>query len=84
MNVACGGSYDLNYLLARLQEAYGTDLTPVYEESRVGDVKHSKADITLARKSLGYEPAIGFEEGLQETAQWFLQKISAAQSNPNS
>lgn len=84
MNVACGGSYDLNDLLAKLQDAYGTNIEAVYRDPRVGDVKHSKADITLAREALGYEPKIGFEEGLKETAQWYLRKITAAQSNPNS
>ncbi|NNE08199.1 MAG: NAD-dependent epimerase/dehydratase family protein, partial [Gemmatimonadetes bacterium] len=84
MNVACGGSYDLNYLLEKLQRAYDTNIKAVYEDPRTGDVKHSKADISLAREALGYEPATGFEEGLKETAEWYLRKISTAQSNPNS
>ncbi len=84
MNVACGGSYDLNYLLSKLQLAYETNTEAVYKDARMGDVKHSKADISLAREALGYEPATGFEEGLKETAQWYLQKISATPSNPNS
>jgi dTDP-L-rhamnose 4-epimerase len=41
---------------------------------RVGDIRHCFADIRLARRVLGYEPAIGLEEGLSELAEWLEGK----------
>ena len=45
--------------------------TPFGEPARVGDVKHSQADITAARQLLGYEPRTSFEDGLRKTVEWF-------------
>ena len=42
-------------------------MTKVYEHEREADVRHSWADVTAARTLLGYEPAVGFEEGLRRT-----------------
>jgi nucleoside-diphosphate-sugar epimerase len=42
-----------------------------YEAERAGDVKHSLADLSLAKKHLRYEPKVGFEEGLQRTIEWY-------------
>ena len=62
----------MNELLAELQDLSGKqDLTAEYREPRVGDVKHSLADITLARKFLGYESKVGLREGLQRTIDWW-------------
>ncbi len=80
INVACNGSFDLNYLIQRLNLAYGTDLEPIYAEPRAGDVKHSLADISRARELLGYDPAVGFEDGLEESARWYEKKLAATQS----
>jgi len=44
---------------------------PLYAEPRPGDVKDSQADISKARRLLGYEPAISFEEGLARTVAWY-------------
>jgi len=70
-NVACGGRYTLNQLVELLNDILGTDLQPIYEPERPGDVKHSQADITAARQALGYEPKVSFEEGLRRTVEWF-------------
>ncbi len=75
INVACGGSYDLNELAAKLALALGVRRDPEYADPRPGDVKHSKADISLARETLGYEPLVDFEEGLEETARWYGEKL---------
>jgi UDP-glucose 4-epimerase len=58
-------------LVDRLNEILGTKLSALHGNARVGEVKHSLADISLARTSLGYEPGIGFEEGLARTVDWF-------------
>ncbi len=68
-NTACGESFTLNELVATLNRVLGTDLAPVYDGSRLGDVKHSQADISKARSILGYEPHVSFEDGLKKTVE---------------
>lgn len=72
INVANGQRITLNELLAALKDLTGKhDVTAEYREPRVGDVKHSLADITLAREFLGYESRVGLREGLQRTIDWW-------------
>src|SRR5574338_544549 len=72
INVANGQRITLNELLAELKDLTGKqDVTAEYREPRVGDVKHSLADITLARQFLGYESKVGLREGLQRTIDWW-------------
>lgn len=70
INIACGSSITLNELVASINKALGTDIKPVYEAERPGDVEHSKADISKARKLLGYKPLVGTEEGIKRTVAW--------------
>jgi nucleoside-diphosphate-sugar epimerase len=70
-NVATNSLISLNQLLATLNQIFGTNLEPIYKEARKGDVRDSQADITKARRLLGYEPTVGLEEGLRETVKWF-------------
>ena len=70
INVATGRRISLNELLRVMNQIVGTRLEPIYLEARVGDVRDSQADISKARALLGYEPAIGLEEGLQHTLDW--------------
>jgi UDP-glucose 4-epimerase len=46
-------------------------LKPIFEPARVGDVRDSLADISLARKILKYEPIVGIEEGLRRTIEYY-------------
>jgi UDP-glucose 4-epimerase len=71
VNIACGGRYSLNDLVGLLNGILGTSIEPVYQAERAGDVKHSQADIGLARQLLGYEPQVAFEDGLAKTVEWF-------------
>jgi nucleoside-diphosphate-sugar epimerase len=74
INVATGRRTTLNELLDALKKITGrTDAEAEYREQRVGDVRHSLADITRARDFLGYEPKTGLEEGLQKTLEWWKQ-----------
>ena len=68
-NAAIGHSYSLNDLVAAVNGLLGTEIAPVHGDARPGDVERSLADISRARKVLGYEPRVGFEEGLRLTAQ---------------
>jgi nucleoside-diphosphate-sugar epimerase len=72
INVANGQRITLNELLSELKELTGKqDVTADYREPRVGDVRHSLADITLAREFLGYESKVGLRDGLQRTIDWW-------------
>lgn len=65
VNVACGERYTLLELLDAMQRILGTAITPEHRPERVGDVKHSQADIARARATLGYKTIVGFHEGLK-------------------
>jgi nucleoside-diphosphate-sugar epimerase len=71
INVATEGRVSLNELLRALQRIIGTSLEPIHAEPRVGDVRDSQASIAKARRILGYEPTVPFEEGLRRTVAWF-------------
>ena len=71
INVATGGCISLNQLFETVQTLVGSSTTPIYAEPRAGDVRDSQADISKARRLLGYEPTIDFEEGLKKTVAWY-------------
>jgi UDP-glucose 4-epimerase len=71
INVACGESFDLLQLMDGINKALGTSVKPVFEPVRVGDVRDSLADISLAREVLKYEPKIGCDEGLRRTVEYY-------------
>jgi UDP-glucose 4-epimerase len=73
INVACGESYDLLELVAGINRTLGTDIKPVFEPPRAGDVRDSLADISLAHELLGYEPTVDFDEGLRRTIDYYRQ-----------
>jgi nucleoside-diphosphate-sugar epimerase len=77
MNIAVGSSHTLNELVSTLQGLVDSDLEPEYGPPRPGDVSESLADVSLARELLGYEPRIGFEEGLQRTIAWIVEQRAA-------
>ena len=66
-NVAAGESHSLLDLLSILQVILGVEAAPVHTEPRPGDVRHTRGDPVLARRDLGFECEIGFEEGLRRT-----------------
>jgi nucleoside-diphosphate-sugar epimerase len=70
-NIGTGERHTLNELVRLLGKMLGHEIKPVYQEPRAGDVRHSLADIGRARRLLGYEPKINFEEGLRRTLAWF-------------
>src|SRR6476620_2086619 len=67
INVACGESYSLLDLVDGINRALRTNLQPKFEPARVGDVRESLADISLAKELLSYEAKIDFNEGLKRT-----------------
>jgi len=75
-NIACGKSISINNLVQRLNRILKTRIEPTYQSPRKGDVRHSWADISQARKILHYSPEIGFDAGLKKTVQWFRDTLS--------
>jgi len=71
-NVANGDRVTLNQLLDELKDLTGNPhVTAEYKEARVGDVRHSLADVTAAKQLLGYESIVGLRDGLQRTIDWW-------------
>jgi len=79
-NVACGQRISLNDTYRLLAKITGYTAPPVYTEPRAGDIRDSLADITAAREAFGYNPSVGFEEGLALTVDWCRTLI--ASGNP--
>jgi nucleoside-diphosphate-sugar epimerase len=71
MNGGTGARITLNQVLKLLEKITGKKIQPKYEPPRVGDIKDSQADISLARKVLGYQPLVDFEQGLRSTWDWY-------------
>ena len=74
MNVACGRRYTINTLFAHLQRLLKTNLPSQHVDPRPGDVRHSLADISRAKKLLEYQPKVSFEEGLKKAVIWFQRQ----------
>ncbi|MDL0141615.1 GDP-mannose 4,6-dehydratase [Halobacterium salinarum] len=70
-NVGCGGRVTVNELVDALNDLLDTDIDPIYDDPRPGDVRHSHADISKARELLSYEPEVGFSEGLEQTIPYY-------------
>jgi UDP-glucose 4-epimerase len=71
LNVANGLNTSLLELIEALNDLLGTQVQPLFAPPRVGDVRESLADITLARKLLAYEPQVDFEEGLRRSIDYY-------------
>jgi UDP-glucose 4-epimerase len=71
VNLATGHRVSLRKLLATLARSLGRRAQAEHRPPRRGDIRHSLADITLARKLLGYRPKVTFEAGLATTVEWY-------------
>jgi UDP-N-acetylglucosamine 4-epimerase len=74
-NVAYGGREYLIDIYHALTKALGKDIEPVFGPDRKGDIKHSNADISKARKLLGYDPQYDFASGLAEAIEWYKANL---------
>jgi len=70
-NVGCGDRMTVNQLAADIAVVMGKEIKPVYESARAGDVRDSQADISRAKKHLGWEPQTEVQDGLRTTVKWF-------------
>jgi len=79
-NIAYGERTTLNELYTLIKRgllAFRPEIEsiePIYGTARVGDVRHSLADITKAHSLLGYDPAYDVKEGMKKTVDWFVEK----------
>jgi nucleoside-diphosphate-sugar epimerase len=71
INVATSGRISLNTLFDTVRDLLGSKVEPIYADPRAGDVKDSQADISKARRVLGYQPSVTFEDGLAKTVAWY-------------
>lgn len=74
-NIAYGGRENLIDIFYHLAHALEKDVDPNFGPERVGDIKHSNADISKARKLLGYEPEWDFEKGIEEAIVWYRENL---------
>jgi UDP-glucose 4-epimerase len=70
-NVACGSRTSLLELVAKINALLGTNLQPVHQPPRPGDVKHSQADITPAQNDLGYVPKFDIDLGMRKCFEYY-------------
>ncbi len=73
-NIGCGMQVSINELLNELKAILNPEATAIYKDARPGDIRHSWADISLARKFLGFEPAFSFRDALLHTASWYQRR----------
>jgi UDP-glucose 4-epimerase len=74
LNVATGQQTSINQLAQTLGDLLGRTVEREYLPPRAGDVLHSWADVSEARRLIGYEPRVGLREGLERAADWFLER----------
>ncbi len=79
MNAATGCRITLNDTFQTLCGLTGYQGAPAYASPRAGDVRDSLADIRLAKKLMGYEPLVGFKEGLGRTVAWYRERESESE-----
>jgi nucleoside-diphosphate-sugar epimerase len=75
-NGGTGARIRINQVLKLLEKVAGKRIQAKYDPARAGDIRDSQADISLARKVLGYEPRVHFEEGLRRTWEWYKANFS--------
>jgi nucleoside-diphosphate-sugar epimerase len=76
VNIACGEAVTVNAIIGMINRLLGKNVQPIYAPARPGDVKHSLADITAAKKLIGFEPVILFRAGLEKSIDWYRHNLS--------
>jgi UDP-glucose 4-epimerase len=72
LNVAGGRNpTSVNRLLAKIATEIGVEPRAVHDPPSEGDIRLSEADVSLGRDLIGYQPAVGIDEGIRRTVAWF-------------
>lgn len=74
-NIAYGGREYLIDVYNSLNDALNKHIEPIYGPERVGDIRHSNADISKAKRMLGYEPEYSFAEGVKLAIEWYKENL---------
>lgn len=75
INIACGQVITVNQIIDLINKIVGKQVKPIYTDPRPGDVKHSLADISLAKKLIGYKGEVSFRDGLETAIQWYANNL---------
>jgi nucleoside-diphosphate-sugar epimerase len=75
INIACGKAITVNEIIDMINEFTGRKVKPIYTAPRPGDVKHSLADISLAKKLIGFTPKVSFRQGLEKSIDWYRKNL---------
>jgi nucleoside-diphosphate-sugar epimerase len=75
VNIACGEAITVNAIITMINEITGKSVKPIYAPARKGDVKHSLADITAAKKLLSFKPVVSFQDGLRKAIEWYRENL---------
>jgi len=75
-NIACGRAYSVLDIVKYVNKILGKNIQPAFGPIRAGDAKHTLADISKAKKLIGFKPEIGFEEGLKKAIEYFNNEIA--------
>jgi len=75
VNIACGEAVTVNEIISMINVMTHNNVKPKYEPTRPGDVKHSLADISLAKELIGFEPVVSFKAGLELAIDWYRENL---------
>jgi len=75
VNISSATSVTVNQVVNEVRSLLGKDIEPVYAPPRPGDIKHSLADVSLARKLMNYEPQVDFADGLARAIGWYRDNL---------
>ena len=74
-NIAFGGREFLIDVYNLICKALGKNIKPIFGPFRKGDIRHSNADISKAKKMLGYNPSWNFEKGIEASIEWYRNNL---------
>jgi UDP-glucose 4-epimerase len=75
LNIATGQAVTVNEVIDIINELLGKKIKPIYDAPRPGDIKHSLADISLAKKLICFKPKISFRQGLEKAIEWYRDNL---------
>ena len=73
-NIGWGRGISVNEIYKILQDLIGFKDPPIYDEPRAGEIERVYLDAAKAKKVLGWQPKVTYEDGLQKTIDWFRKK----------
>lgn len=76
-NVGTGNSVRISRLWEEICRMSGSNIAPIYEAPRPGDIRESLADVSLVKSVLGFEPEYSFQKGLEMTFDWYKESVKS-------